>query len=128
PHVRPGADVQSEPYGAGRGRIAVIRDDVERADERTPQGHLDADTPTREPVRPLAADLHRRRGGDRQLDLAPEGRERRVHLLPRRRVVPLDDLPLRVAGRRRRRQLDVGDIALVPSYEAWSQSSCLTGQ
>src|SRR5689334_21839954 len=89
-HVGPRADVQLEADRAVRGGIAAIRDDVERVDERTPQGHLDADALTREPVRALAADLHRRRRGDRQLDHAAEAREHCSELVRARRRMPLE--------------------------------------
>ena len=62
-----------------RGCVTAIGDDVERVDERTPQGHLQVDAPPRQPVRALTADLHRRGGRDRQLDLTPEALERRLH-------------------------------------------------
>src|SRR5205085_3557327 len=86
------------------------------------------DAAPREAVRALTADLHRRRGGDRQLDLAAEARERPFELALRRHPVLRQQLALRVAGRRRPCQVDVGDVALVQTDEAWSQSSCRTGQ
>ena len=44
------------------------------------------------------------------------------------RRVLLDDLPFRVPGRRRGREVDVRDVALVEPNEAWGQPSCRTGQ
>ena len=98
---------------------------VERVDPRAPHRHLDRDAAPCQLVRALAADLHRRGGRDRQLDLAAEARE------------PLSPAPLRVggscrsttlalgvAGRRARREVDVGDVALVEPDEAWREFGC----
>ena len=77
PDVGARADVQRQPHA-----LARIRDHVERVHERTPHGHLDDDAPARELVRPLAADLHRRRRGDRQLHLTAEALERFLERRP----------------------------------------------
>ena len=53
----------------------------------------------RQPVGALAADLHRRGGRDRQLDLAAEARRAARRARRPERRVPLDDLALRIAGR-----------------------------
>ena len=58
-----------------------IRDDVERVDARAPQRHLHLDAASVQLVGALTADLDRRRGRDRQLDLAPEGLERALELV-----------------------------------------------
>ena len=123
PDVRPGADVQLEPHGGSR-----IRDDVERVDLRAPQRHLHGDAAPGQLVCALTADPDGRGGRDRQLDLTAEAPECGVELVPRGRRVRLAPLALRVAGGGRRRQVDVGDVALVQPDEAWSQSSCRTGQ
>src|SRR5215211_2148263 len=73
PHVRPRANVEVEPDG-----VVPILDDVERVDSRTPQRHLDGDAPAVEAVGALAADLDRRGGRDRQLDLAAEALEHQL--------------------------------------------------
>src|SRR4029077_8256765 len=70
PDIGPGAHV-----GVERHRLARIRDDVERVHRRPAYRHLHLDAATRELVRTLTADLHRRRGWDRQLDLPPEALE-----------------------------------------------------
>ena len=44
------------------------------------------------------------------------------------RRVLLERLPFRIARRGRRGQVDVRDVALVQADEAWSKSSCPTGQ
>ena len=123
PNVRPRADAQVEARNSVR-----IRDDVERVDLRTPQGHVHLHTAPRQPVGALAADLHRRGGGDRQLDLTAEGLEAFLQHGGRWRLVPLGDLALRVAGRGRRREVDVRDVSLVQSDEARLQLSCPPGQ
>ena len=122
PHVRPRADAQVEL----RDTVA-IRDDVERVHLRAPHRHVHLHPAPREPVRTLAADLHRRSGRDRQLDLAAEVLESLLQLVGRRRRVLLDDVPLGIAGRRRRREIDVRDVALVQADEAWLQLGRPTG-
>src|SRR5690348_2162161 len=91
PYVRPGADASVE-----RHRLARIRDDVERVHRRPAYRHLHLDAPPCELVRALTADLHRGRGGDRQLDLTAEVLEpcAKLGLADRHRA--LDDLPLRI--------------------------------
>jgi hypothetical protein len=42
--------------------------------------------------------------------------------------VLFDDLPFRISGRRRGREVDVRDVALVETNEARSKPSCRTGQ
>ena len=116
PHVRPRADAKVE-----RATPSAIRDDFERVHLRTPHRHLHLHPAPREPVGTLTADLHRRHGRDRQLDLAAEFREPLLQLAGRRRRVPLEDVSLRIAGRRRRREIDVRDVTLVQSDEAWLQ-------
>ena len=123
PHVGAGADAHVE-----RDHVVCIRDDVERVDRRAPQGHLDLDAAPCEPVCALPADLHRGRRGDRQLDLAAEAREPALELRLARRLELLDDRALRIAGRGPRRQVDVGEIALVQADEAWGDLSCPSGQ
>ena len=81
-----------------------------------------------QPVGALTADLDRRRGRDRQLDLAAEAREPRRELLRTGRLQLFHDVPLPVAGRRPGRQVDVGEVALVESHEARGQLSCRSGQ
>ena len=95
---------------------------------RAPERHVHLHPAPGEPVGALTADLHRRGGGDRQLDVAAEGLESFLQLVPGRRLVPLDDLPLGIAGRGRRREIDLRDVSLVQSDEAWLQLSCPTGQ
>ena len=99
-------------------RRARIRDDVERVDPRAPERHLDLDAAPGELVGALAADLDRRGGRDRQLDLTAEAREPRSSSSAPAAARPLDDLALRVAGRRARRQVDVREVALVEPDEA----------
>ena len=94
--------------------VARIVDDVERVHLRAPQGHLDLDPLPRQPVGALTADLDRRGGRDRQLDLAAEA----PRAGPRARPGAggswrSSDLALRVAGRGRRGEVDVGQVALV---------------
>ena len=123
PDVGAGADVEREAH-----RLPGIRDHLERVHERTPHRHLDDDAPPRELVRPLAADLDRRRGRDRQLDLAAEALERLLERRLRRCRMLLELLAFRIAGRRRRGQIDIGDVALVQADEAGSESGCGSGQ
>src|SRR3990172_10988530 len=115
PHVRARADQQVE-----RDDAVGIGDDFERVHARPPYGHLDRDALAMEPVGALAADLHRRGGGDRQLDLTAEVRELFLELLPGRRRALLHDLALRVAGRGTAAKIDRGAVALVQSDEPWS--------
>ena len=103
--------------------VTRIRDDVERVDPGAANGHCDLLPTPRQPVGALAADLHRRGGGDRQLDLAPEGFEPCLELLSRGRIVTFAELAFRVAGRGRRGEVDVRDVALVEPDEAWRQLS-----
>ena len=110
------------------GRHALrIRDDVERVDPRAAQGHLDRDAPAVQAVGALAADLHRRGGRDRQLDLTAEAREPCFEL-SRTAARAARRLPLRVARGRPRREVDVREVALVQSDEGSGQLSCPTGQ
>src|SRR5205085_10264625 len=118
-YVRPRADAEIEPNGLSR-----IRDDVERVDTRAAERHLHRDPPAGQLVGALTADLDRRSGRDRQLDLAPEGREPSLELVLRRRLQLLDDLPFRIAGRGSLRQGDVRQVALVQSDEARHELSC----
>ncbi len=90
PHVRAAADAQIQ-----RDHVACIGDDVERVHRRAPAGHLHLDTSPRQPVRALTADLDRRGGRDRQLDLPSEAREPPIELGVVRSLEPLDDLPFR---------------------------------
>ena len=121
--IRAGRHVEPEPD-----LVARIRDDVERVDLRTAQGHLHLDALPREPVGALTADLHRRGGGDRQLDLTAEALEPSLELRPSRSLVPLARLAFGIAGRGRRGEIDVRDVPLVQTDKARSQSSCRTGQ
>ena len=106
----------------------AVRDDVERVDLRAPHGHLHLHPAPREPVGTLTADLHRRHGRDRQLDLAAEALEPLLELVRAGGVVPFEDLSLRIAGRGRRREVDLRDVALVEPDEAWRQLGRPAGQ
>ena len=128
PHVGARTDVQRQLHRRGCCGIAAIGDDVEREDLRTPQGHLHVDTPPCQLVRALAADLHRRGGRDRQLDLTAEALERRIDRRAVRRRMPAEDVAFRIARRGRRGQVDVGDVSLVQADKARSKPSCRTGQ
>ena len=104
---------------SSRDHAVAIREDVERVHLRAPHRHLHLHAAPRELVGTLAADLHRRGGRDRQLDLAAEALEPLLELLGCRRVVLLDDVALRVAGRRRRAERSiVRDVPLVQADEA----------
>ena len=81
--------------------------------ERPPQRHLDLHPPPVQLVRTLAGDLHSRRGRHGKLDLAAQ----EIEVERPRRIVPLDDVSLRVAGRRRRGQVDRRQVALVEADE-----------
>ena len=107
-HVRPRADAQVE-----RHRLCIPIHDVERMHGRTPHRHLHFHPAPVQPVCTLAVDLHRRGGRHPQFDLAAQMIE--VELV--RRVVPLDHVALDVAGRRRRRQVDRRQVALVEPDE-----------
>ena len=72
-HVRPRADAQLESHDVSP--VYAMTSSACTIERRS--GHLHLDAPPREPVRALTADLHRRRGGDRQLHLAAEALERR---------------------------------------------------
>ncbi len=112
PDVRARADEQVEPCDTVR-----IRDDVERVYAGASERHLHGDAAPVQPVGALTTDLDRRRGRDRQLDLAPEEREPTLELARVRRLELLDELPLPVSGRGPRRQVDVREIALVEPDE-----------
>src|SRR5581483_11773714 len=68
------------------------------------------------------------RGRDRQLDLAAEASEPGFQLRLAGHLLLRGDCALPVAGRSRRGQIDVGDVALVEAHEAWTELSCSTGQ
>src|SRR5215218_10265043 len=107
-HVRPRADVRAQG-----GDAVLVPDELQRVNRRAAKRHLHRDTAPREPVRALAADLHRRRRRDPQFDLAAERSQPRLELVTRRRLVLLDDLALWIAGGRARPQVDRGLVALV---------------
>ena len=106
-----------------RGDAVAIGDDVERVYLRAPERHLDRHAAPVQAVRALAADLDRGGGRDRQLDLPAEARELRLELVRGRRLVPVELLPLRIAGRRPRAQVDVREVALVEPDEALTPAS-----
>ena len=73
--VRDRADVGARARRAGRAARRRPRSrELERVDARAPERHLDRHPAPVQPVGALAADLHRRGGRDRQLDLAAERR------------------------------------------------------
>src|SRR5207247_11009546 len=106
-HVGSGADEQIEPGDA----VAVV-EQLELADDRPAEWHLDGDPAPVEPVGALAADLDGGGGGNRQLDLAAKAVERLPELVRRRRLVLVHDLALRVARRRPGREIHLGQISL----------------
>ena len=112
-NVGAGTDTEIE-----RGDAVSISDDVERVDARPAQRHLHLDTAPVQAIGALAADLDRRCGRDRQLNLAAEAREPSFELLFARRVQALDDVTLGIAGRSAGRQVDLREVALVESHEA----------
>ena len=71
---------------------AVDADQLERVHAEAAQRHLDLDPAPREPVRALAADLHRRGGRNRQLDLPSQLVEPRLEVGAGERLVPLEHL------------------------------------
>src|SRR5262249_57976289 len=87
-------------------------------------GHREGDAARRQPVGALTADLDRRRGRDRQLDLTAEARERLLELALRGRLVLLGRLSFRIGGRRPRGEVDVGYVAFVQADEARTKLSC----
>ena len=112
------ADVCPRAHGEiERDDAIAIREEVERVDGRPPQRHLDLHPAPRELVRALAVDLHRRRGGDRQLDLAAKRLEARSELVVRRQLLARDDLSLRIAGGGTSREIDFRDVSLVQPDE-----------
>ncbi len=94
-------------------RRAVVTDDLEGVHDRPAGGHLDLDPAPGELVGPLAADLHRRRRRDDQVDRAAQALERRLELGPFRSRVAFERLALGIPGRRGRRQVDVREVPLV---------------
>ena len=114
-HVGARGDVEGEPDG---GAVASTLDELELVDGRAAERHLDGDTAARELVGTLAVDLHRRRCGNRQLHLAAQRGKSVVELTRRRRLVLLQRLAFRIAGRGRRPEIDVGHVALVEPDEA----------
>src|SRR5439155_17879964 len=92
--VGAGADAQVQPDDS-----VQVLDHVELLDPRAPHRHLHDLTAPVQPVRALACDLHRRGGGDGQLDVAPQLGELPVELGAVRRLALLDDVALRIAGR-----------------------------
>ena len=112
-HVGARADVQLEPR-----RAVGVAAKLERVDRGAAQRHRQLDAAPREPVGTLTVDLHRGGGRDRQLDLAAEARERPLELGAARRRVLLGEFALRVAGRARAREVDIGEVALVEPDEA----------
>ena len=99
-----------------RPRSATRSSDV---DPRAPDGHLHLDPLAVQAVRALAVDLHRRRGRDRQLDLAAQScRARASSSSPARGVVRSITSPSGSPVDVRARQIDLGDVALVETDEA----------
>ena len=117
-HVGSRRDTQVQRHDTRR-----VREQIERLDPRAPHRHLDLHTLAVEAVRALAADLHRRRRRDPQLDVAAEAVERTVELARARRRVLVDDVSLRVAGRRSSRQVDLGEVALVERRRTGAQAA-----
>ena len=111
-----------------RATPSLIGDDVERVHAGAPERHLDGDAAAVQAVGALAADLDRRGGRDRQLDLPAEAREPAFQLRGVGRRVALELLALRIAGRRPRGQVDVRQVALVEADEARRHLSCPSGQ
>ncbi len=91
-------------------------------DRRAPHRHLDRDAPPREPVRALTADLHRRGGGDRQLDLAAEALEPRSSSSRDGRLVRSTTSPSGSPVDVASREVDVREVALVEPDEAIRRS------
>ena len=105
--VRPRGDVEIETDDAVG--VALLRQLVhDHATDR----HLDRNALPMELVRPFAVDLHRGRRGDRQLDRPAEAVERERELVGRGWIVLFDHVALGIAGRRRRRQVDLRQIPL----------------
>src|SRR5204862_3638721 len=107
PHVGTRADVEVE-----RRDLAGIRNDIERVNLHAARGHLHRDASSREPVRALAADLDRRRGRDRQLDLTAEALEPSLELGTRGPLLLGDDLALWIPRRRPRAEIDLRHVPL----------------
>ena len=123
PDVRPGADADIE-----RDALARIRDDVERVAPSSDARHLHLDAAPREPVRALTADLHRGRGGDRQLDLAAEAPRAVRPARLARRLLASTTSPSGSPVEVRAGEIDLGDVALVQADEARGELSCPSGQ
>ena len=109
--------------------LARIRDDVERVHRRATNRHLHLDAAPRELVRALTADLHRGRGGDRQLDLAAEALEPFAASSASpggawHATTSPSGSPVEV----RAGEIDLGDVALVQADEARCELSCPSGQ
>ena len=111
-HVGSGRDEQVEP-----GDSAFVRLERELVDVHRAKRHLDGNASPVQGVGALAADLHRRDGGNRQLDGAAERGERLVERFRAERLVLVEHVALEVAGRRAGRQVDRGRVPLRQAYE-----------
>ena len=112
PHVRPGADPQVEAR-----HTVLVGEQLERVDPRPPHRHRNLLAAAVQLVGALAVDLHRRGGGHAELDLAAKSGKTFLELLPTGRLVLLDDLTFRIAGRGAGGEVDLGGVALVETDE-----------
>ena len=110
-------DEQVEPDDASR--VAL---EEELVDDHAAHRHLDHDAAAVQPIGALPVDLHGRDSGNRQLNGPAQRFKLRFELALARRFVLLDDLPFRIAGRRRRGEVDLRHIALVEPDEARLQT------
>src|SRR5205823_10167675 len=112
-YVGPRADAQVEPNDP-----VAIGNDVERVHAGAPERHLDRLATPVQPVGALTADLDRRGGRNRQLDLAAEAREPALELVRARSIVPLHYVTLAIASIRHGTQVHIRRVALVQPNEA----------
>ena len=113
----PDVAARAETHRQPRNR-RLVPHELELVDARPAHGHLHGDASAVELVRALTADLHRRRGGNLQVDLAAERLEALEELGFGRGIVLLDDLTLGVPGRSHPGQVDRSLVPLRNANEA----------